>query len=202
MTTIKTREPSPAFLSQVSEFKPKTRTARPWRGNDKASRKGGEAQPQSQSSAEEISDSAENALTDPVVSEVRESPSAGIDLPQRKRPETVGRLRHLQPPNDLCDLKRADQFVEEFLLEKIGSRHFSLFRAYRAMYSQARENGGRTLHFRRADLNALLGTSSSATVTRVLKTGIKLGLFEVQTFMLRSGDLEAGTYIHLRSPWQ
>ena len=139
------------------------------------------------------------ALYEPVNAEV--STAERLQARKRKLPETLGRSRDLFPPSDLLDLEKDDKFIESYILSVVGCRDFSLFKGYRALYDLARQKKSRTLFFRRPELHIIFGTGSSCTITRVLKKGVKLGLFQVQTFAFRTGQLAPGTYIHLRSPW-
>lgn len=119
----------------------------------------------------------------------------------RYKPSTVSRPRVLKLPVEEADLSRSDSFIDQFLLSILGPREFALFKSFKSFYSRARDTQNRTVFYRRPDLERLLGTTSSSTVTRTLKRGASLGFFEVQSFSFRSHEIQAGTYIHLRSPW-
>jgi len=104
-------------------------------------------------------------------------------------------------PRFSADFSKPEEWLQAYLLKKFGMKRYLPIKLCLELYKKAQASRLEIVCLNRQDLAKALGTGSNSSVTRSIKWGTEMGLFESVSLTCRKGVLQAGTYFRIKFPW-
>jgi hypothetical protein len=104
-------------------------------------------------------------------------------------------------PKVSTDLSRSEEWLQGYLMKTFGMKRYLPIKLCLEVYKKAQNGNFEIVCLNRQELAKALETGSNSSVSRAIKWGVEMGLFDCVSLTCRKGVLNAGTYFRIRSQW-
>ncbi len=104
-------------------------------------------------------------------------------------------------PKVSADFSKSEEWLHGYLIKTFGMKRYLPIKLYLEIYKKAQSGQMEIVCLNRHELAKALETGSNSSVTRAIKWGVEMGLFESVSLTCRKGNLSPGTHFKLNFPW-